>query len=466
MRDNSTIENFKCISVQDQYNNNLEVDSMVKPNILMIISHDTGRYLGSYGKKIETPALNQLAEEGIQFNHYFCSQPQCSPSRGSILTGMYGHNHGMLGLAHLGHSMNSQVKTIPSEVKKVGYSTWLFGFHHESIAGNQDAEKLGYDHVIKIPTNAASKVTDKLEDFLTEKANNDDIPFYASVGFEETHLPVDHFEPDPIDSVEVPPYLPDTAGVKNDIAHFHGSVKALDSAVGRIMKKLKETGLDKNTILIYTTDHGIPFPRAKGTLLDSGLETALIMRFPEDMYNQGGLMKEELLCNIDLMPTLLEAAGADIPEEIDGHSFLPLIAGDDYQPRESFFCELTWHDRYHPMRGIRTNKYKYIRNFEKGPKVYLPLDIHQTLAGQDVRDEYYVPNTEEELYDLHNDPLEQINLADDEQFMEVVKGLRSKVEEWMKATNDPLLHGPVPGEEAPGWKEEVEKGNFKREFIK
>ncbi|WP_407267755.1 sulfatase [Radiobacillus sp. PE A8.2] len=431
---------------------------MIKPNIIMVISHDTGRYLGTYGKNIKTPALDQLAEEGIQYDNYFCTQPQCSPSRGSILTGMYGHNHGMMGLAHLGHSMKSDIKTIPSEMKKVGFDTWLFGFSHESINGKRDADLLGYEHFFEIPGNAANDVTDRFEGFLNERAESTDrTPFYVSVGFEETHLPVEHFDPDPIDDIQAPPYLPNTDGIRNDIAHFHGSVKELDKAVGRINHKLKETGLDENTILIYTTDHGIPFPRAKGTLFDAGLETALIMKFPEGLI-EGPAKCKELLCNIDLMPTLLELVGADVPNEIDGYSFLSLLQNRDYQPRESFFCELTWHDRYHPMRGIRTRDYKYIRNFEDGPKVYIPLDIHQTSSGKDVREAYYVPNTIEELYDLSKDPLEQDNLAENSNYAYIFKDLRERVENWMIETNDPLLMGPVPGEQALGWEEEIKNG--------
>ncbi|AQQ54828.1 sulfatase family protein [Planococcus lenghuensis] len=433
-----------------------------KPNILMVISHDTGRHLGSYGRKVETPELNRIAEEGIQFDNYFCSQPQCSPSRGSILTGMYGHNHGLMGLTHLGHTMKSDIKTIPSEIKKAGYSTQLFGFFHESIDGEYTGEKLGYDRVVEVPGNAAEKVTDKLEDFLNEKSRSrDETPFYASVGFEETHRPFDHFEPDPVDSVEVPPYLPDTKEIREDIAHFQGSIKELDRAIGRIKKALETTGLDENTILIYTTDHGIAFPRAKGTLMDAGLETALIMKFPKGMVKAGG-KADALLCNIDLMPTILEIAGGEIPDEIDGYSFLPLIKEEQYESRDHFFCELTWHDRYHPMRGIRTNYYKYIRNFADGPKVYLPFDIHESLSGQVVRDGYYVANTEEELYDLEQDPLEEVNLAGDENYKHVLEDLRGKVEQWMHKTNDPLLKGPVPGMEAAEWKEEIKKGTVYR----
>ena len=427
---------------------------MNKPNILMVISHDTGRHLGSYGRGVETPELDGLAEEGIQFENYFCSQPQCSPSRGSILTGMYGHNHGLMGLTHLGHTMKSGIKTIPSEIKKAGYHTCLFGFFHESIDGVYEGEQLGYEHVVKVPGNAAEKVTDELESFLKQRsASGNDAPFYASVGFEETHRPFDAFEPDPLDSVHVPPYLPDTKEVREDLAFFQGSVKELDRAIGRIKRLLAETGLDETTVLVYTTDHGIAFPRAKGTLMDAGLETALIMRFPEGMVKAGG-GRDELLCNVDLMPTLLDIAEGEIPPGIDGKSFLPLLKEEDYEERDHFFCELTWHDRYHPMRGMRTKGFKYIRNFSDGPKVYLPYDIHSSLSGQVVREEYYVPNTKEELYDLVTDPLEEQNLATAEDYQQVLTDMRSAVAHWMKETHDPLLEGPVPGIEAEEWEHE------------
>lgn len=130
-----------------------------------------------------------------------------------------------------------------------------------------------------------------------------------------------------------------------------------------------------------------------------GLETALIIRHPA--YLGQGQVADDSLCNIDLMPTLLTYADIPVQDGIDGKSFWDRIASRTEQPvRDHFFSELTWHDLYHPMRGIRTEKYKYIRNFEDGPSVYLPLDIHRSLSGQDVREAYYIPNVPEELYDL------------------------------------------------------------------
>jgi N-sulfoglucosamine sulfohydrolase len=426
-----------------------------RPNIVYIISHDTGRHIGPYGKKVNTPALNQLADEGIRFDQYFCSQPQCSPSRASILTGKYGHNHGMMGLAHMGFSINKENVTLPSELVNNGYETHLFGFSHESIDGERNAVKLGYENYWEVPGNASKKVTDTFVEFL--KNQYSDKPLFLSLGFEETHRPFDTFVADDQENIDIPPYLPDTPEVRHDVAQFQGSVKEMDRAIARIISALKENGLEENTLIIYTTDHGIAFPRAKGTLKDSGLETALIMRFPKG-FNKEGVVVENLLCNIDLMPTLLDLIGADIPANIDGRSFLPLLLDQEYEPRDHFFCEQTWHDRYHPMRGIRTKQYKYVRNFEDGPNVYLPFDLHESPSGKVVRNNYYVPNKPEELYDLEVDPLEENNVIDIEEYMEIAKLLRERVLTWMTETNDPLLRGPVSGVEAKEWEDEIKNG--------
>jgi N-sulfoglucosamine sulfohydrolase len=443
---------------------------MTKPNIILMISHDTGRYLGCYGRHVATPAIDQMAEDGVRFDRYFCSAPQCSPSRGSMMTGLYAHNHGMIGLSHLGFSIDEEKTTLPKELAKAGYETVLIGLSHETIgepggSAFTSSHKLGYERVDVVAEpgnpdgNVAPLVADKTIDFLQEKASSaQDRPFFASVGFFETHRDFDAYEPqaDPDESIVVPGYLPDTPQVRRDFAQFQGSVKVLDRGIGRIYRALKETGLDQNTLILYTTDHGIAFPRAKGTLLDAGLETALIICWPREI--RGGRIQKDLLCNVDLMPTLLEAAGAEIPPGLDGRSFFPLLKEESFAPREAFFCELTWHDRYHPMRGIRTDRFKYIRNFVDGPAVYLPLDIHRSLSGQSVREQYYVPNVPEELYDLLHDPLEEHNLANNEGYAEPLQDLRRRVEEWMLDTCDPLLQGSIPGKEAPEWRLEAHKG--------
>ena len=441
---------------------------MTQPNILLLISHDTGRYLGCYGKEVATPAIDRIASEGVRFDNYYCPAPQCSPSRGSILTGRYPQRHGMIGLSHLGFSINPAVTTLPMSLAEAGYETALIGFSHETIGeegGDRTSSgaKLGYETVLPVPGDRAGDVAAKTVGFLQDRASGGEKgkrPFFASVGFFETHREFDEYGPlaDPADEIVPPPYLPDTPAVREELALLHGSAKALDAGIERIIGELDRLGLSEDTLVIYTTDHGIAFPRAKGTLLDAGLETALLMRQPGML--QAGQVVDDLLCNVDLMPTLLEAAGAQGPEGLDGVSFLPLLREQQAEPpRDHFFAELSWHDQYHPMRAIRTNGFKYIHNFENGPAVYLPLDIHQSPSGIEVRDQYYEPNVPEELYDLNKDPLEQHNLAGNPQYQETLEMLREQVERWMDRTDDRLLQGKIPGLMAPEWQEQIDNGS-------
>ncbi|HEX6923205.1 MAG TPA: sulfatase-like hydrolase/transferase, partial [Bacillales bacterium] len=261
---------------------------MKRPNIIFMISHDTGRYLNCYGHQVETPELNRMAEEGVRFDRYFCPAPQCSPSRGSILTGRYPHNNGLIGLAHLGFHIEDNITTLPMALQNAGYETSLIGFSHETIGETEQGvtsstNKLGYDRYEEIHGSRSPEVAKRTIEFLKEKADDpSDQPFFVNIGFEETHRPFDEYESyeDHPDDIEVLPYLPDTSKVRKDLAQFHGSVKVLDQAVGNILRTLNETNLEENTIVIYTTDHGIAFPRAKGTLKEAGLETALICYSP------------------------------------------------------------------------------------------------------------------------------------------------------------------------------------------
>lgn len=438
----------------------------MKPNIVLMISHDSGRKIHSYGYQIDTPALDKLAAEGTQFNNYFCSAPQCSPSRGSILTGLYPHNNGLIGLAHLGFCIDGSHTTLPKELQKNMYETTLIGLSHETIGVAPPIKdrvfsstyELGYDNFIAVPGDRAPNVADAVSDFLDTHKNKKDKPFFLNVGFFETHRAFDEYAPyaDATQAVEVFDYLPDNPLVREDIALYNGSAKVLDQAIGRIMDKLKEHKLDKNTIVIFTTDHGVAFPGAKGTLKKAGLETALIISYPHN--SQKGKQKDALLCNVDLLPTILDMIDAEIPEQLDGKSFATLLSEDTDTGRDHFFTEMTWHDQYHPMRGIRSNAYSYVKNFEDGPKIYITVDSHLSLSGECVRKDFYVPNEPEELYDLRFDPLEQHNLIDHPDYQDIGAMLREKVNTWMISTNDPLLEGPIAGTESSRWKEEIAAG--------
>ena len=419
-----------------------------KPNIILFITHDQGQFLGCYDSpqtpnSLKTPNLDKLAENGVRFTNYFCTAPQCSPSRGSIMTSLYPHQNGLMGLVNLGWTLPENNKTLPMYLRESGYDTFLLGLEHES----RDANSLGYNHVSK-RMKAYKYTVNRLEqdyyNFFKDQESKDK-PFFVNMGTFENHRPFALWN-NPVDPnlVKIPPFLPDNEMVREDLGMFYGVIHEVDYAIGRILQCLDEFGLRDDTLFIYTTDHGIPFPRAKCTLYDPGIKTALIMNYSNSDIFQGGKVIDHMISNIDLLPTILKIIGAKIPINIEGRSFLSLLKNQDGTFRNEIFTEKTYHDRYDPIRSIRTDTYKYIRNFENLNMLYeLPLDIQRSLSGKSIHKKVQKSRSEEELYDLKNDPNEKNNLADDINFQEIKIELEKKLLDWMKKTNDPLLKGKV-----------------------
>ena len=185
-------------------------------------------------------------------------------------------------------------------------------------------------------------------------------------------------------------------------------------------------------------------PRAKCTLYDAGIETALMARWPRGGMAEGRLVSE-MISNVDVLPTILEAAGVSVPERIQGRSFLPLLRGETYLPRTEIYAEKTYHSYYDPMRAIRTERFKYIRNFETSFLVEVPGDVQQGIIFP--RHTALYSGSEHpptELYDLEVAPWEQGNLTGLGRVGEIERRLASQLQTWMEQTDDPLLSGPVP----------------------
>jgi len=433
-----------------------------RPNVLVIHCHDLGRYLGCYGVDIETPAIDALAAAGALFENHYVTAPQCSPSRGSLMTGRYPHVNGLLGLAHTNWELHDDERILQHYLSGAGYETHLFGLQHIT----QDTDALGYDHIHSEgnlypgvspavhQANRVRTVSSVVSSFLDRDAYDE--PFFASVGFFECHrveersgrfgFDADHYDTDDPDAVRPLPYLPDRRGIRLDLADMHGMVRAIDDGVGTILDALEDAELDDETLVVFTTEHGIAFPLAKGSCYDAGIEAALLLRCPD--IADDGSRYEELISNVDVLPTILELVGIDVPERLNGRSFLPLLTGEGYEPRDRVYAEMTWHDMYNPVRAIRTTRHKYIRNFWHLPRVYLTKDIFASEAGREVRETHGVPpRPYEELYDLRNAPQEDENVVYEPRYQDVRAELSRQLYEWMDATNDPLLDGPVqPGD--------------------
>jgi arylsulfatase A-like enzyme len=243
----------------------------------------------------------------------------------------------------------------------------------------------------------------------------------------------------------------------------------MDAAVGKILAALEAAGLRENTMVIFTTDHGSPFPRAKATLYDAGINTALLMRWPARGLS-GGRAYGELLSNVDLFPTVLEACGVETPARIQGRSFLPLLRGGDYRPRDLVFAEKNT-TATDVKRCVRTVRHKYIRNCHPGPKLMLSTDAEISLTRRDMGNEHLSPRPEVELYDLNNDPTERKNLAGRPEFAEVEKDLAFRLRAIQEETADPVLAGPLvrPEVEAAtirrAWETARSQCRFRREGL-
>ena len=238
-------------------------------------------------------------------------------------------------------------------------------------------------------------------------------PFLLTAGFFETHRPYprDRYEPADTDAVDPPDYLPNTVEVRQDLADFYGSITTADAAVGRILDTLADTGLDASTWVVFLTDHGAPFPRAKSTLYEAGTGIAMIVRPPTRM-GLAPKVYDDLFSGVDLLPTLLELLGAARATDIEGVSHAQAwLEPDPAEPvRDHVYTTKTYHDSFDPIRAIRTKEFSYIENYARRPLLDLPWDIEESLSGRAVAPLVTAPRPERELYDLRVDPTETNNL--------------------------------------------------------
>ncbi|MFT4086617.1 MAG: sulfatase [Gordonia sp. (in: high G+C Gram-positive bacteria)] len=407
-------------------------------NVIFIHWHDLGRHLTCYGADgVQSPHLDELAARGIRFSDAHATAPLCSPARGSLFTGQYPHRNGLVGLAHHGFAYRPGTRTLPSLLGEQGYETALFGMQHES----SDPTSIGFD-TVDVSDSRCGYVVDECVSWLRERA--DDRPFFLTAGFFETHRPYpeDEYVPADPEALGVPDFLPDTPAVRDDLSGLLGSITLADAAVGRLLQTVDELGLADDTWVVFTTDHGLAFPRAKSTLYAEGTGVALIVR-PPTRRGLDPRVYDDLFSGVDLTPTLLDLVGAGVPDDVDGESHAPaLLDGARTPVRSEVFTEKTYHDAYDPIRAVRTKRFSYIENYADRPALLLPLDIADSLSAQSLpREATTAPREAAELYDLNSDPRELNNLADDPAFRDVRDDLSARLTSWRESTGDVL-----PGE--------------------
>jgi len=421
------------------------------PNILCLVCEDISPYLGCYGDPVAlTPNLDRLAGEGIRFTRMFSVSGVCAPSRNALITGMYpsgiGGNNMRTGNRRRVENVPDSLQippyecTPPPEVKCYTEYLRAAGYY----CTNNDKE----DYQFSAPRSA----WDESSRYAHWRNRPDkEMPFLAIFNFIRSHeSQVWAWEQEPWiihpDSVEVPPYFPDTPLVRRDIARVHGNNTIMDREVGEIIAQLQEDGLMDHTIIIFYSDHGGPLPRGKRELLETGTLVPFIVRMPGG--EGAGTVVEDLCSFVDIPATILSLAGVEVPGYMQGRAFL---GEQKAAPREYIFSARDRMDEWFDCRrAVRDRQYRYVRNYRPDVGAYLDLDFRRQMntmqellrardAGTLNGEQAYWFREEkeaEELYDVKNDPYELNNLAADPSFREVKERLSAALDRWIGEIDD------------------------------
>lgn len=407
-------------------------------NVIYIHTHDTGRFIEPYGYNVRTPNLFGLAREGTLFRQAFSAAPTCSPSRSSMLTGVYPHTAGMLGLTHRGFTLSDPGQHLANHLQNNGMETILCGVQHES----KSVEDMGYGTYLGNDTdvNNANNVVKYLEN------RNKDKNFFLSFGMTNTHRRFPRLtEKDNIDPNYVqPPFLIyDNPETRQDMARYIKSVQIMDECVGIVLDAVRRLKLEDETFIFFTTDHGIAFPGMKCTLYDSGIGVSLMVKFPGNKSK--GRAVDSLVSQIDIYPTLCDFLDVPKPAWLEGNSLMPLLDQKTDSVRQEIYAEINYHAAYEPTRCVRTKRHKYIRFFDNHDQV-VAVNVDDGPTKRFMLDNGYLQQrrSQEYLFDLYMDPAERINLVGNEGYKHIHTELAANLQNWMERTDDPLLKGLVP----------------------
>ncbi len=462
-----------------------------RPNILLCISDDQSwLHAGAYGDKVvKTPHFDRIARQGVLFTRAFCAAPSCTPSRSALLTGQDIWRLERGGV--LFGALPAKFKVYPRLLEDSGYTVgftgkgWAPGNYK---AGGRDADPTGNSYMkrrnIEQPGDRISRwdYAGNFEDFLKDREPGQ--PFCFWYGAWEPHRPYEsgvglRAGGNP-EEVVVPEFLLDTPEIRKDILDYYFEIEWFDRHLGRMIALLEEAGELENTIIVVTSDNGMPFPRAKSTLYDHGVRMPLAICWGRQV--KPGRVVDDLVSLTDLAPTFLEAAGLPVPAEMTGRSLLNILrsdkAGQVDPTRDRIFTALERHawsrpdGATYPMRALRTAAWLYIRNYEPqrwpmgdpdfvsshmgfygdvddGPTKTYMIEHQEDPAVATLFQLSFGQRAAEELYDLAKDPCQLRNLAADPAVAEVKQRLRDQLERHLCQTNDPRMQGKAPWDQYP-----------------
>jgi len=433
-----------------------------QPNILFILADDMSYpYSSVYGDQVViTPNLERLAQHGITFSNAYSANPSCTPSRAAILTGRYPHKLGEA--VNLVGKLDASVPTYVQLLRKEGYEV---AFDRKGW-GPGDFTKMGY---IENPAGTQIDFQTMISQLPKEK------PFFFWFGTHDPHrtFPFGKGRASGIDlnKIKVPAFLPDVPEIRGDLADYFYLIKRLDEEVGELLHVLEQSGRLENTIIVMTSDNGMPFPHAKANLYDYGTRMPLIISSFSKKVIQN--KKNDSFVNlIDLTPTFLDLAGVRSKPEMDGKSLIPVLSGQTSTHRSEVFLERERHcmarnemdkGAGYPIRAIRTNNFLYIINLrpdrmpggdesitgtssefgdvDGGPTKAFILDNRNDPDTKLFFNLGFEKRPPEELYDIKKDPYNINNVANVAEYAIVKKELSEKLLQWMQNEKDPRVNG-------------------------
>lgn len=476
---------FALLLVVSSCTNNSYDPQTMRPNILFIISDDQSwEHLGCYGDKaIRTPNVDKLASNGIRYENAYTACPSCSPSRAGILTGqdVYRLQEGGI----LTGILWDKFALFPEILAENGYNVGATGKRYWPRTRNVDGavdEPIGTVYDKKRHDSAPVGVSKNdysanFEHFINE--NPEGKPFFFWVGIGEPHRPyeIDRGVSIGIDTskIRVPAFFPDVPVTKLNMADYLSEIEWADNAVGEMIEILETRGFINNTLVIYTSDNGMPLPRAKATLYDHGVRMPLVMYWPEQIKSEQ--IVNDPISLIDMAPTFLDLAGIPIPDQMTGKSIKNIILSNKSGTidKEKEFVVTTFEKHTHcrpdqlgyPRRAIHTEEWTYIINYEPdrfpmgNVDVYIPnWDIlgdtdpgriksyfKENMDNPDFKylwDLAFGKVPEEQLFSKNDDPDMVNNLADNTDYAEIKSQLKEKLVKYLIKTNDPRQNGESP----------------------
>ncbi len=452
-----------------------------RPNIVLFVADDLGADAGCYGNSvIKTPHLDALAKEGVRLTGAFCTTASCSASRSVILTGLFNHANAHYGHAHAYHHFSAykNVKSLPVLLAEAGYRTGRIGKLHV-----EPPEVFAWQKTLQGPERNAVQMAENSKAFVSETGEQPFFLYFCTADPHRSggHLAVDpklpaDLQPNPFGNkpsggypgvtevkydpqdVIVPPFLPDTPVCRHELAQYYQSVSRVDQGLGRLVEILKAAGKYDDTVILFTSDHGIAFPGGKTTVYEGGMRVPFVVKLPREGTGDGGQERgrdcHAMVSHVDLTPTILDFAGA-LPKDhkLHGRSWKEAIREESPKGWDVVNASHTFHEitMYYPMRVVRTRDFKLIWNIASGLPYPFASDLWAAPAWQDryrqgpqalygkrmVKD--YIHRPAFELYDLAKDPDETRNLAGNPQHADRLAKMKAELKAFQERTDDPWI---------------------------